>query len=326
MNTITQISNALQKANEVLVVTHVSPDGDAIGSLTAMGQALIQMGKKPTLVCDDSPQEKLRYLPLFDYIQRKTDPRIEYDLLIALDCGDERRMGNAYHNLNQRNVPIINIDHHITNSYFGSINLVDTRSNSTTEILTSLFQALEVEITPEIAMSLLTGLVTDTLGFRTSSVTSKTLKVASMLMDCGANLADITREALVLKSYDTLLLWRLGLNKMKLEDHVAWTTISLQDQKSITKDAISSHGLGNLLTDVYEVAMSAVFTEKENNRIVVGFRSRPPYDVAELAAVFGGGGHRYASGCTIEGPLGEVETLVITRAKEMIAAQIAEGV
>ncbi len=324
MNTVTQINNVLQKANEILVITHVSPDGDAIGSLTAMGQALIQLGKKPTLVCDDSPPEKLQYLPLIDHLQRKVDTRQEYDLLIALDCGDERRMGNAYHNLNQQDLPVLNIDHHITNTYFGSINLIDPQSNSTTEILAELLPHLDVQITPDLAMSLLTGLVTDTLGFRTSSVTAKTLKIASNLMDAGANLADITREALVLKSYDTLRLWRLGLNKMKLEEHVSWTVISMSDQKSITKDAISSHGLGNLLADVYEAAMSAVFTEKENERVVVGFRSRPPYDVSELAASFGGGGHRYASGCTVEGNLDEVESLVVARAKEMIAAQMAE--
>lgn len=323
MNVVTQIHDALQTADEILIVTHVSPDGDAIGSLTAVGQALQQLGKKPTMVCDDSPPDKLHYLPLIDQIHRKTDSRTEYDLLISLDCGDERRMGNAYHNLRQPDIRLINIDHHITNTQFGTVNLVDAQSNSTTEILADLLPELEVNITADIATSLLTGLVTDTLGFRTSSVTAKTLQVASDLMKAGANLEDITREALVLKPYDVLQLWRLGLNKMKLEDHVSWTTISLADQRSVSKDNISSHGLGNLLADVHEAAMSAVITEKDNQRIVVGFRSRPPYDVSELAASFGGGGHRYASGCSIEGSLKEAESLVITRAKESIARQLA---
>lgn len=325
MDIFAEIGSALTKADRILVVTHVSPDGDALGSLTAMGQALLQLDKEPTIVCDDGISSQFSYLPLANQVQTKPDFRNPYDLMIAVDCGDERRMGNAYHNLPEPKPRIINIDHHVTNTLFGQINLVDAAANSTTEILAYLLPKLGVELTAEIAESLLTGLVTDTLCFRTTSVTAHTLQVASKLMEAGADLATITSKALNVKPLSTLLMWRIGLNKMQLEDGVAWAAISYAEQQALGYGNASSHGLGNMLADVDEVAVSVVFNEREDKRVTVGFRTRPPYNVAEIAAEFGGGGHRYASGCTIEGSLDEIVNLVVERTKSAVRTQRCEA-
>lgn len=324
VETVAQIKSMIDTAEQVLVTCHMRPDGDAIGSLTAVGQALAQMGKQFTLACDDSAPGKYDYLPLIDEVVTTLDQQIAYDMLIALDCGDLDRMGKVYGKLPKPRPPIINIDHHVSNTRFGTVNLVVSDSTATAEILADLLPELGVTLTPEISMSLLTGLVTDTLCFRTSAVNSHTLKVAGRLMEAGADLSAITMQALILRPYADVEMWRIGLNKMRLEEFVSWTTISLEDRHGLVDGSGSADGLGNFIADVNEAAMSAVLTEKEHGRVVVGFRSRPPYNVSDLAVSFGGGGHRYASGCTVMGTLDDVEEKVVSRAKEMIAAQRRE--
>lgn len=320
--TISAIRALLESAQRVLVATHTSPDGDALGSLTAVGQALQQLGKTFTMACEDGPDMRLGYLPLLD--QLKSQPHVlgrPYDLLIAVDCGDETRMGDVYLKMPHPHPPIINIDHHVTNNLFGTVNLVDGQATSTAEILTNLLPQLGVTLTLDMATSLLTGIVTDTLGFRVAGVTGETLRVASRLVDLGADLPEITTQALVLKSARTLQLWRLGLNNMQLEEGVMWTVMKMSDQNRIGEDLNSSMGLGNLLADVDEAAMSIVFTEKHEGRINVSFRSRPPVDVSGLASEYGGGGHRQAAGCSIQGRrLHELVPEIVAKAKRSLSA------
>lgn len=318
MSLTTMIELAISKANRVLVITHVDPDGDAIGSLTAVGQMLLQQGKQVTLACDDGVPERFRYLPLTQRVKRKIDDYAQYDLLIGVDCGDESRMGNIYANFPYEKPTIINIDHHITNTEFGNLNLVDAKATSTTEILFTLFQELEIELTTDIAQSLLTGLVTDTLAFRVVGVTAKTLEIASALMGAGANLSQITMQALNIRPYSTLRMWRAGLNRVNLEDGVAWSTISNKDRADAGFRGKSSGGLVNFLADVKEAGIGTVLMEVDDGSIRVGFRARPPYDVSVIARKLGGGGHPLASGCTLDGPLEAAEAIVVAACKAAI--------
>lgn len=320
-DTIDSIGRAVDVAQEILVITHIAPDGDAIGSLTAAGVALNQLGKRFTLVCDDGILKRYDYLPLADEIKTAPDRSTDYDLLIALDCGDTERMGLAFRSLPEPKPTIINIDHHITNTKFGDINVVGVKANATTEILFELFTELSLTITPELAECLLTGLVTDTLGFRTAAVNSKTLKIASALVDRGVDLFTVVTKALDLKDMSTLLIWQKGLSNMKLEDGLLWTAVSNRERLEAGHNGTSSFGLGNMMANVYEAAMSAVILEMGDGRVSVGFRSRPPYSVAQLAAELGGGGHHQASGCTIEGPLDKAIALVVHKSKESIRKQ-----
>ena len=320
---IAAIKTLLDQANHILVVTHVSPDGDAIGSLTAMGLALQQLEKETTLVCDDGSPARFSFLPLSDRIQNRTGTKEQFDLLVALDCGDMSRMGRAYADLPETDPPIINIDHHVTNTFFGDVNVVETDCNSTAEILYHLLPRLGISMTTELATSLLTGIVTDTLGFRTAGVTGETFQAASALMEAGADLTMITTEALLLKPLTTLQLWRVGLGNMKLEEEgVLWTSISQEEREAIGYEGSSSGGLVNMMANVDEATMSAVLIE-EDERVYVGFRCRPPYSVSELALNLGGGGHPLAAGCTLEGPLEKAEALVVDMSRESIRQQRA---
>lgn len=315
-----QIKKSVLRADRILVVTHIGPDGDAIGSLTAVGQALCQMGKTADLVCDDGVPERFAYLSLANTV--KTRPSTKpYDLLIAVDCGDRQRMGNAFETLTPPVPVIVNIDHHVTNTNFGTINLVEPTATSTTEILFSLFRDIGVELDADIALSLLTGLVTDTLGFRTSGVTSNTLKVASHLIDAGANLSFVTMQALNIKPLTTVQLWRIGLANMKLKDGFIWTSISREEQNQIGFEGAGTNGLVNILADIDIAEAGAALLEMPDGSVRVGWRCRPPFNVSDVATALGGGGHPLASGCSLPGPLHEAEARVVEATLAALAVQ-----
>ena len=318
---VDSIRLSLEKAESILAICHVSPDGDAISSLAAVGLALEQLNKTYTLLCDDGLPERFRYLSLAGRIVSAPDPDTVYDLIIALDAGDASRLGQAFTALPEPAPTLINIDHHITNTRFGQVNLVVPEANATVEILFELFPALGIDLTEDLAVCLLSGLVTDTLGFRTAGVSANTLRIASELVDAGANLYKVTTKALTLKPMSTLLIWQKGLNNMCLEDGLLWTSINSAEREEAGHHGSSSFGLGNMLAEAYQAPVSVVLVEMADGRVSVGFRCRPPYRVSELAKSLGGGGHHLAAGCTVEGPLDQAVALVVGKSKESIRRQ-----
>ena len=322
--TTTAVLDTLRPAQNILIITHIAPDGDAIGSLTGMGLILRQMGKNVTLACDDPVPDHLRFLPDVDAVRQ---PQIEgaFDLIVAVDCGDEERMGQSLTLLGNPRPPILNIDHHITNTCFGVTNLVDGTTTSTAEILFNLLPVLGVSLTPDIARSLLTGIVTDTLGFRIAGVTAQTISAASVLMEAGADLTMITMQALNLKPLSTLRMYQKGLANMQLRDGLLWTCVSYAEQQEVGYDQASSAGLVSMLGNTSEAAFGVVLMEMADGRVNVGFRCRPPWSVSELATSLGGGGHALASGCTISGPLAAAEQLIVSRGLAEIKRQVARA-
>jgi len=312
---------SLESAESILVICHIWPDGDAVASLTATGLALEQLNKRFTLACDDGLPERFGYLPMAGRVVTGPEANTLYDLVIALDAGDKQRLGKVYADLPNPRPTVINVDHHITNTQFGTINLVKSEATATVEILFELFSALGIKLTQQMSVCLLTGLVTDTLGFMTAGVSGNTLRIASELVDAGANLYEISTKALSLKPMSTLLLWQKGFNNMRLEDGLLWTSISNREREEAGHPDSSSSGLSNMLSEVYQARVSAVMVEMEDGRVSVSFRCRPPYSVSELATSLGGGGHHLAAGCTVDGPFSAAVALVVARSKESILRQ-----
>ncbi len=323
MSVTEAIKQTIQKANNILVVSHIGPDGDSLGSLTAVGGMLSQMGKSFSLVCDDVVPRRFDFLPLSDEIQQVWETAVSPDLLIAVDCGDELRMGKAFASLPAPKPFTINIDHHITNTQFGNINLIDGAATSTVEILYRVFGDLDISLTPDLALSLLTGLVTDTLGFRTNNVNAQTMAIAGDLMGAGADLGLVMTRTMTVKPFSTLRLWQVGLNKMKMEDGLIWTSISDKERLAAGHMGTGTVGLVNLLADVDKAAAGAVLLEGDDGLVRVGFRCRPPYNVSEVALNLGGGGHALAAGCALEGPLAKAEAMVVEMMKDSIRQQEA---
>jgi phosphoesterase RecJ-like protein len=186
------IEQLITPARRILVITHMSPDGDAIGSLLAMGNLLRDRGKEVTLACEDPVPESVAWLPGSSEIARQANGPI--DLVISLDCSDRGRMGKAYE-ARFASVPLLNIDHHITNTRFGTLNWVDPSCAATSQLVLDLAQALGWQVTEPVAVCLLAGLVTDTRSFRTPNVDSGTLRAALQLMEAGASLSQVARQS-----------------------------------------------------------------------------------------------------------------------------------
>ncbi len=325
MKTTTKvIRDAVMGAERIAVITHIGPDGDALGSLTAVGLYLRSLGKSATLFCESSISRRFDFLPLINNVRQDVPADAEYDLIIAVDCGDAERMGQPFTDIPDPKPFIINIDHHISNTKFGDVNVVGKTAVSATEVLFEIFNELEVTFTAELATSLLTGLVTDTLAFRTVGVTGNTLKMAGALVDAGGDLSVITMQTMMLKKPSTLPLWKTGINKAKFVDGVYWTSISKKERKKANHHALSSDGLVNFLSNLEDAALGVVLVEADSGMIHVSFRCRPPFNVSEIALNLGGGGHVLAAGCKLPGPLVKAEKLVVEMSRDAVLQQMQD--
>jgi phosphoesterase RecJ-like protein len=308
------IAAALKRARRVLAICHIAPDGDAIGSLLGLGWVLralpSQRSKSITLACADGVPPQFSFLPGAEEIV--TDPPSQdWDAVVAVDSSDERRLGDCFRRGEYANAVVIVLDHHVTNVNFGTLNFVDANAAATAQVVTTLADALRVPIRSEAAVCLLTGLVTDTLSFRTSNVTPVVLRLAARLMDAGAVLSEITERALNQKPLNVMRLWGLALADLRQERKVVWTLITREMRARAGAADTGDGGLASFLISAPEAEVTAVFSEKPDGQVEIGFRARNGHDVADLALALGGGGHPQAAGCTIPGPLAEAEARVL---------------
>jgi phosphoesterase RecJ-like protein len=305
-NSIAAAGQALQVARKIAVLSHVRPDGDAVGSVLGLGQALEDAGKQVAMVLADGVPENLIHLPGADEVVRYAEP--PWDLLVTVDCSDPRRFGLG---VDPAAVPDINIDHHVTNLGFGRINLVDPGSVATAAILADLIPEWGMEIRQPAASALLTGIITDTLGFRTSNMTAHTFQLASRLMEIGAPLSDLYRLALVERSFEATRLWGEGLANIRRRGRTVWTTITLEGRRRSGYFGMDDAEMVSVLTGIRDHDIFIVFSEQPQGEIKVSWRASPGIDVSNVALDFGGGGHPAAAGATIKGDLDSVQRLVL---------------
>lgn len=315
----TELAAQLAQASSVLVVSHISPDGDAIGSLLAMGAVVDHFDRPVTLGIADALPDLFRFLPGHQRIVRQAAG--SFDLVIALDASDERRLGDLYSQHASQARTIINIDHHTTNVRFGAANWIDPRAAATSEMLYQLAVTLAVPLSPQLATYLLTGIVTDTRGFRTSSTTPATLAVAADLMSRGASLYQISELTLERRTLASLRLWGDALRRTQRHGRVVWSQLTAADRARCgVSDNSGDTGLSGFLATANEADVAILFTER-NGSVEVSMRARPGFDVAEAALALGGGGHPQAAGCTVPGPLPEARRQVMAAVDASLARQ-----
>lgn len=300
------IVNYLLTAQRLLLITHVVPDGDALGSTLGLAWGLRQLGKTVTLACAGPINSGLQFLPGVEAFLPHA-PVDHFDQIVVLDSGDLSRIGDVYQPALFQSAPVINIDHHVTNTRFGDENWVDDTASSVSEMIHDLLPGLGVHLDARIATCLLTGLVTDTLGFRTSSTSPRTLRAAADLMAAGAPLYDIVEAVFGRKSLNLVRLWGRILSTFHNEAGVVWAVVpeTVFQEYGVSEDDVK--GLASFLrgTDGTEVAI--LIMEAGGGKVKVEFRSAGRVDVSAVAASLGGGGHRVASGCTLIGSLAEAE-------------------
>ena len=310
---LSALSQRLQQADRILLITHVSPDSDAIGSALAMAHALRTLGKAVTPSCADAIRD--RFDNLLGHADMVTQVSDTFDLAVALDCGDELRLGSIWTDLPNPKPFLINIDHHISNTCFGQINWIDPSAASTSEMVLQIVDQLGVPLTQDIASCLLYGIVGDTLGFRTPNTTPRQLQYAERCMEAGASLYESIDQQFNRRSRALVCLWGKAISAMKVKDRVAYTAIS-KAMRDACGMGVSDLNLSSFLVSMNEVDRAAVLVEKDDGDIEISLRAKRGYNVSNAAVALSGGGHPLAAGATIDGPLEAATKRVLLALKQ----------
>jgi len=317
-------AEVLRSATKVLLACHINPDGDTMGSALGLGLGLHAAGKAVTLVCADDIPLPYRFMPGSGGFVRAV-PDESFDVAVALDCDGERRLGSAAPGV-RRAAHVIEIDHHTGTDRFGDTVIVDPTASATAELVFGLLHLLAIPVTGEIATNLYVGILTDTGSFRFANTSSRCLRIASELVDCGADPFHIADHVYETRSYPATVLLGRALNSLKLSDdgRIAWARLTADDFERAGATDAETEGIVNYLRAIAVVQVAALFRQV-NGKVRVSLRSREPVDVAEVARLFGGGGHRVASGCTLAVPLAQAERRVLAAARKAIEVSSPSG-
>lgn len=296
---------AIGKSSSIAIVTHVNPDGDAIGSSIALMRAIDGVGKKTVdLYCQDEPPKVFDFLEGFDRVKKPEGIKKVYDLVIALDCSDLERMGSCSSIMEKADYTI-NIDHHVSNTHYADINIVDSDAAATGEVIFNLIDLLTSSNIGSIAEPLYTAIISDTGGFSFSNTTPKTHRITADLIEWGVDLDRISR--LLFKEYSLEWVRLLGkaINSLKIyhDGNVAIMHITQEMFKSSGATVEHTTGIIQYAKDISGVELAIVLREESPHTTKVSLRSQSQIDVSALAMQFGGGGHKRAAGCTFNLPL-----------------------
>jgi phosphoesterase RecJ-like protein len=311
---IEQARLQLKKAARVMICSHIRPDGDAIGSVLGLGLALQNAGKYVQMVLADGVPSALRFLPGSELIVN--NPEEGFDLVIAVDSGNIDRVGHILDGIDKIH---LNIDHHPDNTRFAEINLVDPQAAATAQILAGLLEEWGYEITPVIASDLLSGMITDTIGFKTENMHPEVLRVAADLFEKGADLPKLYHNAVTSKTYEAARYMGAGLSQLSRQNGIVWTVLTLENRKIANYPGRDDADLVNILSAIDSADVALIFIEQDAKTVKVSWRTRSmEIDVSQVAHQFGGGGHRAAAGAMILGSLQDVQTEVVTTTQKLL--------
>lgn len=310
----------LRGAGHVLVGTHQNPDGDALGSALGFSFLLDKLGVSHEVLCHHSAPKNLRFLPGIERLSTEWSGH-KADLAVVLDLEAMDRLGSlreAFEAVDR----LVVIDHHVPHKSPGTLRIVDTSSPATAAILCSLFLDFDVEICPEAAECLLTGIVTDTGSFRFPNTTPQALALAGRLMELGASLARVSEEVYLRKEEAAIRVMALAVSRMQTahSGRLAWTVLSKEMMESVGAGDEHTEGIVNELLSLETVEIAAFFREGLHGRYKGSLRSRGGLDVASAAQAFGGGGHKNAAGLTLEPPSSRIEAEVLPRLASLLKA------
>lgn len=318
---LSEIVRAVKAGRRFLVVTHVRPDGDAVGSVLALTFMLRKLGREADAFCADPLPIGYDFLAGAEDIRHDVPDPSSYDVAITVDCGDFQRVGDEFAEAIARIPLLVNIDHHVGKSVFGHINWVQTSASSTCEMLYRLSSMLEVPLDADIASQLYTGILTDTGSFRFSNTNRDVLEIASRLVASGAQPSLIAQYV-----YDSGQPQRLRLLAKVLasvtfhaDDRLAAAELSQRMLAETGTSHLDSEGFINELRSVRPVRLAMLFREGGNGMVHVSLRSKGDVDVAGFAHKYGGGGHRQAAAFRVAGNLEEVRSAFTTEALSYIA-------
>ncbi|MBI4619342.1 MAG: bifunctional oligoribonuclease/PAP phosphatase NrnA [Desulfobacterales bacterium] len=300
-----RIIEEIKSNRTFLIASHVNPDGDAIGSALALAISLKNIGKKVTVFNQDPIPRNLQFLPMSPEIIHEIDRSLTFDVAFVLDCGDLDRVGKEIEKIRK----IINIDHHMTNSGFGDLRLVDSQSSSTAELIYAVLKDIPIEITYEIALNIYTAILTDTGAFCNSNTTEGTFHIASEMVRIGVNPANVAEKIYQEMPVPRLKLLGLALNTLEILDNgrIASVVVTLSMLRKTGATPELTEDMINYPRSILGVKVAVLFREVSRNYYKISLRSNKDIDVADIAREFGGGGHPNASGGNMKGSLLEAK-------------------
>jgi bifunctional oligoribonuclease and PAP phosphatase NrnA len=317
-----RILDQLKRSRTVLVVSHVHPDGDAIGALLAIGLVLQTMQKSVCLYNESPIPAVYRFLPSVDAIVRHLESPETFDTVVVLDCGDLERIGKAAKILHPHSV-IINIDHHVTNTQFGHLHLIEPEACATAELVYRVIRALPVSIDSAVASAIYTGILTDTGSFRFSNTNQKAFAICAEMIQHGANAYEVAQHVYGTYSLGRIKLLNLALDSLEISPNGRLSIMTLT-QRMLRETGTQSEdidGFINYARRIEEVKVAALIHETRTvepieptgntSRYHVSLRSDGGVDVSQIAAQFGGGGHVGAAGFSIETTLPQLKSQII---------------
>ena len=310
MNPLKDLIQHIKDASYILVAGHVSPDGDAIGACIAMGLILEKMGKEYGILLE-SPSDQYNYLLSTAKVLSEV-PEKTCDLFIALDCADFDRLG-PFKDAFEKATISWNVDHHISNTGYGTYNHVDTDASSASEIVFGIYEASKVEMDHQIAQAIYTGIVYDTAAFKHSNTTSRTHRIASELIQEDFNFSSIIQQMFYEQPLVSVQLEGAAIRNIEsyFDNALVMATLSLGEISLYSPDGKGTSGIVNALKNIKDSKVAVFLYEKSEGEIKISLRSEDPHDVCQVAKNFGGGGHIKAAGATIYGSLEEAKEKII---------------
>ncbi|NMB35187.1 MAG: bifunctional oligoribonuclease/PAP phosphatase NrnA [Firmicutes bacterium] len=291
----------LDQYQNIYVFTHIRPDGDALGSTLALRGALKLLDKSVEIFCADEIPARYSFLPGIEHFRDSVSTAEKRGLAFVLDCNDLYRLGSLKEVASKFD-KIVNIDHHVTNNFFGDLNFVDTAASSTGEIIFQFIQDNNLELNKEISLNLYVAIVSDTGSFKFGNTTPLTMYVAGELLKKGVNPSLVGRKLFDEYPLSTLLLLRDCLSEVQFDStkKIIWTNVYEETLAKNKAKQAELDGFINYLINVQEAKVGVLFFHTGQDKTKIGFRSKS-IDVASLAQSLGGGGHPRAAGVTIPG-------------------------
>jgi phosphoesterase RecJ-like protein len=319
--TLSQIAEVLRTKQRFLVMSHLRPDGDALGCTLAMGLCLRQLGKDVTLWNEEGCIEKLAFLPGSELVQMPPAAPQDFDAVIVLDTAVKERVGTCLASVGHADV-WVNVDHHISNPRYGDLHYIDSSAPATGQILFELFSQCELPLTSEMADNLYVAISTDTGSFQYPSTTARTYEIGAELVRMGAKVGDLAQK--LYESYPRrrieLLKSLLNVLEFSSNDRVASFALTQAVSQSLGTQPEDNEGLIDTIRAVQGVIVAVFFEEMPDGKIRVSLRSKDPCaDVCKVAQLFGGGGHTLAAGIRMSGPLATAQQRILQAIDEQLS-------
>ena len=315
--TLDEILKQIQKAEKIVILTHESPDGDAVGSSLAM-KLIVEKLEKTADVIIPEYSRLFNFLPSAEEIM--TDSEIKnYDLAISVDCATLKRMAKKEYFENAKSTIVI--DHHGSNTMYGDLNYVNPASPACCEVLAGMLKYYEIDITKDIGTCLMTGIITDTGGFRHVGVTAETFEFTADLIRLGVDVPDIYKRTLNTKTRANFELSKKVMDRMEiLEDgKVTFTYMNKKDEEEVGAEPGDHEGLVEIGRDIEGVEVSIFIRQKENEEAYkISMRSGNKVNVSDICFLFGGGGHPRAAGALIQGNVEQVKEKLMKEVRKAL--------